>query len=551
MLAQMMQRPLMISAIMEHARKFHGEREIVSRTPSGELHRYNYRQAAERIYRLAGALQGMGVKPGDRIATLAWNDFRHFEIYYAVSGIGAVCHTINPRLSDEHLRYIVGHAEDRLLFADIGFIDRINGLRENLSSVEGYIAICEHSDFAGSDADSEGDGWAIYEDLIAGAVPIEAWPELDENSAAALCYTSGTTGKPKGVLYSHRSTVLHALSAGLPDAFGVSAREVILPVVPMFHVNAWALPYVAPITGASLVLPGRFLDGASLEELINSENVTLAAGVPTVWLALLDHLQTSGRRIDSIERLVIGGSAVPASMIEVFEETYGARVIQAWGMTELSPLGVVCCLKPGMEGRSRSERTSIQSKQGRGMFGIELRIVDEHGGEQSWNGKDQGELMVRGPWVADSYFREESGTALRDGWFPTGDIANIDEDGFLKITDRKKDVIKSGGEWISSIDLENALMRHAHVSMAAVIGVPDSKWAERPIAFVVARSGGNLSREDLLNHLQDKVAKWWLPDEIHFVPELPIGATGKVLKRKLRDMHAFNVNVKPTVESVE
>jgi 3-(methylthio)propionyl---CoA ligase len=380
-LAQMMQRPLLISAIIEHARKFHGEREIVSRTPSGELHRYSYRQAADRIYRLASALLSMGVKPGDRIATLAWNDFRHFEIYYAVSGIGAVCHTINPRLSDEHLCYIVDHAEDRLLFSDSSFLNRISGLRESLKSVEGYVAVCDHSDLVNGD----GDGWAIYEDLIAGAEPIEAWPDLDENSAAALCYTSGTTGQPKGVLYSHRSTVLHALSAGLPDAFGVSAREVILPVVPMFHVNAWSLPYVAPITGASLVLPGRFLDGASLEELINSEQVTLAAGVPTVWLALLDHLQTSGRRLDSIDRLVIGGSAVPPSMIEIFEETYGARVIQAWGMTELSPLGVVCCLKPGMEDRSRSERTSIQSKQlfqGRTRHCTSRRLVSDWGYRQ-------------------------------------------------------------------------------------------------------------------------------------------------------------------------
>lgn len=542
-----MQRPLLISAIIEHARKFHGEREIVSRTPNGKLHRYNYGQAAERIYRLAGALTSMGVEPGDRVATLAWNDFRHFEIYYAVSSIGAVCHTINPRLSDEDLCYIVSHAEDRILFTDITFIERIRGLRENLNSVERYVAICAHADLA----DDQGNGWEVYEDLITGAEPVKAWPELDENSAAALCYTSGTTGKPRGVLYSHRSTVLHALSAALPDAFGVSSCDVILPVVPMFHVNAWALPYVAPMTGASLVLPGRFLDGASLEELVNGEKVTIAAGVPTVWFALLDHLQTSGRMIDSIERLVIGGSAVPASMIEIFEETYGIRVIQAWGMTELSPLGVVCSLKPGMERYSRSERTNVLSKQGRGIFGVELKIVDEDGEEQSWNGRDQGELMVRGPWVADSYFREPASTALRDGWFPTGDIVNIDEDGFLKITDRKKDVIKSGGEWISSIDLENALMHHTHVAMAAVIGIPDTKWAERPIAFVVARSGASLSGEDLLIHLEDRVAKWWLPDEIHFVSELPLGATGKVLKRKLRDIHASNTKMKTSVESVE
>lgn len=531
----MMRRPLLISSIIEHALRFHGDQKIVSRTTGSEtLHIYTYRQSADRIKKLAAALREMGVREGCRVATLAWNDYRHFEIYFAVSGIGAICHTINPRLSDEHLQYVVSHAEDSILFADISFLDRLNGMKGELKTINDFVVLCDGSELSNT---AGGDGWNAYEDLIDQSEPCSGWPEFDENNAAVLCYTSGTTGNPKGVLYSHRSIVLHALSSGLPDIFGLSSRDVVMPVVPMFHVNAWGLPYLAPIVGAALVLPGQFLDAASIEELLNAQKVTMTAGVPTVWHALLRYLEVTDKKIDTVKTVVIGGSAVPESMIENFE-SYGVTVLQAWGMTELSPLGAIGRLKSGMENCSPAEKIKILAKQGRGIFGVELKLVDEAGQEQLWNGKDQGELMVRGPWVIDSYFRECRETTLQDGWFPTGDIATIDRQGYLQITDRAKDIIKSGGEWISSIDLENALMSCPDVALAAVIGVPHPKWSERPVAFVVARGGSSIGAGEIFTHLKDRVVKWWLPDEIHFVSELPLGATGKVLKRKLRKIYS-------------
>lgn len=535
MLGQMMRRPLLISSIIEHALRFHGDQKIVSRTTGSEaLHFYTYRQSADRIKKLAATLLKMGVGEGTRVATLAWNDYRHFEIYFAVSGIGAICHTINPRLSDEHLQYVVGHAEDSILFADISFLDRLNGLKGDLKTINNYIALCDRAELSNA---TGGDGWEIYEDLIDQSSPCTNWPEFDEDNAAVLCYTSGTTGNPKGVLYSHRSIVLHAISSGLPDIFGLSSRDVVMPVVPMFHVNAWGIPYIAPIVGASLVLPGQYLDAESIEKLLNSQKVTFTAGVPTIWHALFKYLEATTKRIDTVETVVIGGSAVPESMIETFE-SYGVTVLQAWGMTEMSPLGAIGRLKTGMEHYSPAEKVKILAKQGRGLFGVELKLVDEDGQEQLWNGEDQGELMVRGPWVIDSYFKESRESTLKDGWFPTGDIATIDRQGYLQITDRAKDIIKSGGEWISSIDLENELMACPEVALAAVIGVPHPEWSERPVAFVVVKDGHCISAAEIFAHLKSRVVKWWLPEEIRFVSELPLGATGKVLKRKLRKIYS-------------
>ena len=531
----MMDTPLLISSLIEYAARYHGDTEIVTRTLEGPIHRYTYRDAHQRSKQLANVLRSLDVKPGDRVATLAWNTYRHFELYYAISGIGAVCHTLNPRLFQEQLVYIVNHAEDAYIFLDASFAPLLEPIHDQLPTVRGYVVMTDAEHMPASQLPN----LLCYETLMADASPDYQWPTFDENAAASLCYTSGTTGNPKGTLYSHRSTVLHSWGGCMVDTLGLSSSNSALPIVPMFHANAWGLPYSGPMCGAKLVFPGAQLDGASVHELLEAEEVDFTAGVPTVWLMLLNYLRETGKRIDGVDTVVIGGSAAPASMIEAFQKEFGTRVLHAWGMTETSPLGTVGTLKQHHHSLPDDERLAIQLKQGRGVYGVELRIIDEDGEELPRDGQAFGELQVRGPWVAASYFKQEGGEILDDrGWFSTGDVATLDPDGYMQITDRSKDVIKSGGEWISSIDLENEVMSHPGVAEAAVIGIPHPKWDERPLVVVVPTTPGSLTREDVLAHLKDRVAKWWLPDDVAFVDELPHTATGKVSKLTLRERFA-------------
>jgi fatty-acyl-CoA synthase len=531
MLGLMMNQPLMISGLIRHAAKNHADTEIVSRLAVGGTHRYGYADAETRARRLARALIGLGVKAGDRIGTLAWNSHRHFEIYYAVSGMAAICHTINPRLFPEQIAYIANHAEDRYIFFDLSFVKLIEALVPQCPGVRGWVALCQRSEMP----ECAIPNLHCYEELVAGQDDDYDWPIFDENTASSLCYTSGTTGNPKGVLYSHRSTVLHAYGSSLPDALGASASDCILPVVPMFHVNAWGLPYAAPLTGSKLVMPGPHLDGASLYSLFEEEGVTMSAGVPTIWLGLLQHLQANKLRLSTVKRLVIGGSAAPPAMIRTFDQQFGVTVLHAWGMTEMSPLGTVNTYKQKHSSLSAEERDRIRLKQGRSIFGVELKIVDGDGKDLPHDGKAFGDLLVRGSWITSGYFKSEGGNPLRDGWFPTGDVATIDADGYMQITDRSKDVIKSGGEWISSIDLENIAVAHPAVAEAAVIGAAHPKWDERPLLVVVRKSGQDVSREELIAFYEGKVAKWWIPDDVVFVDDLPHTATGKLSKLQLRE----------------
>jgi acyl-CoA synthetase (AMP-forming)/AMP-acid ligase II len=532
MLGQMMRMPLMISSLIRHADECHGDGEIVSRLPEGGLFRYTYSDAHRRSRQLAGALRSLGVDMGERIGTLAWNTHRHFEIYYAVSGMGAVCHTINPRLFPEQIAYIINHAEDRYIFFDINFIALVEGIAAHCPLVRGWVALCPNSHLP---ATEKVPNLLAYEDLINGHSDAFVWPEFDENTASSLCYTSGTTGNPKGVLYSHRSTILHAFAAALPDGMGLSARDAVLPVVPMFHVNAWGLPYAVALTGAKFVLPAGQLDGASLFELFEQEGVNLSAGVPTIWLGLLQHLQGNKLRLSTVKRLVIGGAAAPPAMIRAYAEQFGIEVVHAWGMTEMSPLGTVNNLKRKHLDLSGEEQQRIRVKQGRPLYGVEMKIVDGEGKALPHDGKAFGDLMVRGPWITSGYFKGEGGDPLKDGWFPTGDVATLDGDGYMQITDRSKDVIKSGGEWISSIDIENLAVAHPDVAEAAVIGAAHPKWDERPLLIVVRKPNSSVTREELLDFMRDKIAKWWLPDDVIFVESLPHTATGKLLKTKLRE----------------
>jgi 3-(methylthio)propionyl---CoA ligase len=530
MLGLMMDMPLLISDLIRHADRHHGNTEIVSKTVEGGMHRYTYRDAHKRARQLAKALQALGVKMNDRIGTLAWNGYRHFEIYYAVAGIGSIIHTINPRLFPDQISYIANHAEDSYIFFDITFAPLVEKLAPALKSVKGFVAMTDRAHMPKEKIPN----LLCYEELLAAQDDRLEWPSFDERSAACLCYTSGTTGNPKGALYSHRSTMLHAYAAALPDALNLSARDTILPVVPMFHVNAWGLPYSCALMGARLVFPGQHLDGKSLHELFESERVTMSAGVPTVWLGLLNYMKANNLKFSTMKSTVIGGSACPPAMLRTFQEEYGVQVLHAWGMTEMSPLGTVCTFKEKHLHASPAERLALQNKQGRAIFGVDLRIVDENGKELPHDGKAFGDLQVRGPWIISSYFKEEGGDPLKDGWFPTGDVVTIDPDGYIQITDRSKDVIKSGGEWISSIDLENIAVAHPAIQEAAVIGVRHPKWDERPVVIAVKKQGQEVSKEELLKFYEGKIAKWWMPDDVLFVADLPHTATGKLSKLQLR-----------------
>jgi len=527
----MMDAPLLITDLIRHADRHHGETEIVSKTVEGGIHRYNYREAHKRSRRLANALAALGVKAGDRVATLGWNGYRHFEVYYAVAGSGAVIHTINPRLFPDQIVYIANHAEDKFVFFDLTFLPLVERLASQLKTVKGFVLM---TDRAHMPKQSSVPNLLCYEELLEAQDDKFDWPRLDERSAACLCYTSGTTGNPKGVLYAHRSTILHAYAAALPDALNLSARDVVLPVVPMFHVNAWGLPYSCALTGTKLVFPGPHLDGKSLHELFETEHVTMSAGVPTVWLGLLNYMKESKLKFSTLRGVVIGGSACPPAMLRAFQEDYGVNVLHAWGMTEMSPLGTVCTFKEKHLAMDKEARYAVQAKQGRVIFGVDMRIVGQDGKELPMDGKAFGDLQVRGPWVTTGYFKGEGGDPLQDGWFPTGDVATIDPDGYMQITDRSKDVIKSGGEWISSIDLENVAVAHPAIAEAAVIGVKHPKWDERPVVVAVKKAGQEVTKEELLKFFEGKIAKWWMPDDVVFVAELPHTATGKLSKLTIR-----------------
>ena len=488
-----------------------------------------------RARRLAKVLQGLGVKLSDRVGTLAWNGYRHYELYYAISGIGAVINTLNPRLFPEQITYISNHAENMALFFDLSFVPLVEKLAPLLKTVKHYVLMTDREHMpARSSPGGTIPNLQCYEDLMAKQDERFEWPSFDERTAAALCYTSGTTGNPKGVLYGHRSTVLHAYGGALPDALNLSARDAVLPVVPMFHANAWSLPYACTLVGAKMVFPGPHLDGKSVYELIEQEKVTLSAGVPTVWLMLLQHLAANKLKFSTLNRTVIGGSACPPAMIRAFQDDYNVQVFHAWGMTEMSPLGTVGSLKAKQAALGKEARYAVQAKQGRGIFGVEMKIVDEEGKELPWDGKRFGNLLVKGPWIASAYLKSEGGDPLIDGWFPTGDVATIDADGYLQITDRSKDVIKSGGEWISSIDLENIAVAHPAIQEAAVIGIAHPKWDERPIVVAVKKAGQEVSKAELLKFYEGKVAKWSMPEDVVFVTELPHTATGKLSKLTLR-----------------
>ena len=538
MLGLMQDQPLLISSLIEFAARHHASAEIVSRRVEGDVHRYTYREAGLRARRVANALDRLGLAEGDRVATLAWNGYRHFELYYGVSGSGRVVHTINPRLVPEQVAWIANHAEDQVLCFDMSFLPIVKAIWAKCTTVKHWVALCDADKLP---HDSGIPGLRSYEDWIANEPSSYRWPELDERSAATLCYTSGTTGNPKGVLYSHRSTVLHAYGGATPDALNLSARDSILPVVPMFHVNAWGLPYIAAMTGAKLVFPGGALDGKSVYDLIEAEGVTMAAGVPTVWLGLLNHMAQHQLRFSTMKRTVIGGSACPPAMIASFKNDHDVTVLHAWGMTEMSPLGTVCNLKLHQAQLPEEGQMAVLVKQGRAVFGVEMKIVDAQGAELPWDGRSSGDLLVKGPWIVREYFRGEGGDPLVDGWFPTGDVATIDGDGFLQITDRTKDVIKSGGEWISSIDVENIAMAHPAVAMAACIGIPHPKWDERPVLVVMKKPGVEVDSPALLAFYEGKIAKWQVPDEVLFVDAIPLGATGKIQKNKLRDQFKNHV----------
>ncbi len=532
MLGLMQDRPLLISQIIDFAARYYPDVEIVTRTVEGPIHRYGYKDAGRRSKQLAEALQGLGIKLGDRVGTLAWNTYRHFELYFGISGLGAVLHTINPRLAPEHVSYIANHAEDQIIFVDLNLLPIVEGVIDTLKTVKHVVVM---TDRAHMPASSKIANLLCYEELIADKPGTLKWPDFDEKTASSLCYTSGTTGNPKGVLYSHRSTLIHSIMMTSGPVLGITPDDTILPVVPMFHANAWGLVYAAPICGATIVFPGPKLDGPSLYELLDKERVTLSAGVPTVWLALLDYCAQNKLEMSSVRRTLIGGSAVPYAMVERFWKEHGVEVAQGWGMTEMSPLGTLTRFNKGERDLPDAERFALTAKAGRPVFGCEMKVIDDAGNDLPEDGSTAGNLVVRGPWIAKGYLKGDGKSQFLDeDWFMTGDVAKMETDGSLVITDRSKDVIKSGGEWISSIDLENAAMGCPGVAEAAVIGVAHPKWDERPLLVVVRRPDASVTRDDLIKYLDGKVAKWWLPDDVQFIDAIPHGATGKILKTALR-----------------
>ena len=536
MLGLMQDQPLLISNLIEFADKHHSDSEVVSRRVEGDIHRYTWSDVARRSRQVANALDGMKLGFSDRVATIAWNGYRHLELYFGVSGSGRVLHTINPRLHPEQIAWIANHAEDQVLCFDMTFLPIIQAVHSKCPTVKHWVAMCDADKLP---ADTGIPNLISYEAWMGSQKTTYQWPVFDENTASSMCYTSGTTGHPKAALYSHRSTTLHAYAAALPDVMCISARDAILPVVPMFHVNAWGIPYSAALTGAKLVFPGPGMDGKSVYEMIENEGVTYAAGVPTVWQMLLGHMKPNGLKFSTLKRTVIGGSACPPAMIDAFRDDYGVEVLHAWGMTELSPLGTLCTLKNKHLKLPKEQQMKLLLKQGRAIYGVDMKIVNDAGDEQPHDGKAYGDLLVKGPWVVANYYKGEGDPLVtdKDGqrWFPTGDVATIDADGFMQITDRSKDVIKSGGEWISSIDIENIAVAHPAVAMAACIGVAHPKWDERPIVAVVKKPDAQVSREELLAFYEGKTAKWQIPDDVVFVDAIPLGATGKMLKTKLRE----------------
>jgi fatty-acyl-CoA synthase len=529
-----MDQPLSIAALLRYAAQYHGDTEIVTRTVEGPIHRHTYRDAYARVQQLARALQGLGVAPGDRVATLAWNGHRHFELYYAISGLGAVCHTVNPRLFPPQIEYILNHAEDAYVFADTSFVPLLEAMAPRLRSVKGFVLLTG----MGHRPAMTLPNMLWYEELIAAQPASFDWPALDEWTASSLCYTSGTTGNPKGVLYTHRSTVLHAFAINAADSMGLTARDTVMPIVPLFHVNAWGIPYGAAMAGSKLVFPGPHLDPASLFDLMEREQVTMSAGVPTVWLKLCEYLGQTGKRFSSLKRVLAGGSALPEMLIRTLEQNYGVDVCHAWGMTETSPVGTSGRLKAAQRKLPPDQQVRCKLPQGRPVFGMEFKIIDPAGNPLPHDGQALGELCVRGPWVTSGYYRDDQAnrTAFdREGWFRTGDVVTIDADGWIRIVDRTKDLIKSGGEWISSIELENAAVGHPEVLEAAAIAVPHPVWQERPLLVVIRKPDSRLTRDALISYLAGKIARLAVPDDVVFVDELPHTATGKLQKSRLRE----------------
>ncbi len=526
--------PLLCHKLIDHAAAFHGGRPIVSRSVEGPVHRTNYRDVRQRALMCAKRLDAIGLAKGDRAATLAWNTWRHLEVWYGALGIGAIYHTINPRLFPEQIAWIVNHAEDRILFVDLTFVPIVEAIRDRLKTIETIVILTDADHMPDTVLDA-----IDYESWLAGADDDFAWAEVDENHAAGMCYTSGTTGDPKGVVYSHRSNVLHAMAASAPDMLGLSSRDTIMPVVPMFHANCWTIAFTAPLTGAAIVMPGAQMDGASIHQLLEDEAVSVTAAVPTIWLMLLQHLEQTGARLNHLQRVVIGGSACPRAITQAFQDKYGVDVVHAWGMTEMSPLGTICSLNPEYAHLTGEARLDIQEKQGHPPFTVEMKVTDDDGRDLPWDGKTFGRLKVRGPAVSRAYFRGEGGEITDgEGFLDTGDVAHVDEYGYMQITDRSKDVIKSGGEWISSIQLENIALGHPQVAEAAVIGIAHPKWDERPLLIVVARGDEKPARDELLAFIETRVARWWLPDDVVFVDEIPHTATGKIQKTALREQFA-------------
>ncbi len=546
MLGLMQDWPLLCHRIIDHAAIFHGQRKVITRSVEGPIHTTNYAEIRARALKVAQRLDRDGIKLGDRVATLAWNTWRHLESWYGILGIGAIYHTVNPRLFPDQIVWIVNHAEDRVMITDLTFVPLLEKIADKLPTIERYIVLTDAAHMPKTTLRNA----VAYEDWIGAVDGDFAWATFDENTAAGMCYTSGTTGNPKGVIYSHRSNVLHSMVAAAPDAMDASCRDVILPVVPMFHANCWGLALTAPMVGATLVLPGAKMDGASIYELLNTYKVSFTAAVPTVWLMLLQDLEKTGGKLPYLKRVVIGGSACPRAMTKTFQDVYGVEVIHAWGMTEMSPLGSLCTMKPEYADLKGEARLDIQQKQGHPPFGVEMKITDDNGRDLPWDGKTFGRLKVRGPAIAKSYYKGEGAEVFEQGgWFDTGDVATMDKYGYMQITDRAKDVIKSGGEWISTIDLENLAVGHPKVAEAAAIGVAHPKWDERPLLVIVLKKGKSASKDDILGFMQGKIAKWWMPDDVVFVDEIPHTATGKIQKITLRQQ--FKDYVLPSVQAAE